>query len=81
MRKLMGKHFSRLMVGMTLLICLILVSGLVGANRAPVASNQANVIQYTYDDAGRLVQVDYSNGARITYTYDNAGNLLRREIK
>lgn len=37
-------------------------------------------INYTYDDAGRLVGVDYGDGTSITYTYDNAGNLLRREV-
>ena len=40
----------------------------------------ARTINYTYDGAGRLVQVDYGNGKRITYTYDKAGNLLRREV-
>lgn len=36
--------------------------------------------QYSYDDAGRLIQVVYPNGKTITYTYDNAGNLLSRQI-
>jgi len=37
-------------------------------------------ITYTYDDAGRLVGVDYSEDQDITYTYDAAGNLLQREV-
>ena len=35
---------------------------------------------YSYDNAGRLVKVDYGNGATITYTYDSAGNLLSRTV-
>jgi YD repeat-containing protein len=37
-------------------------------------------ITYTYDNAGRLTQVEYANGARITYTYDKAGNLVKQEV-
>ncbi len=37
-------------------------------------------ITYTYDDAGRLVEVDYGNDTSISYTYDAAGNLLSQEI-
>lgn len=40
----------------------------------------ASDITYSYDDAGRLVGVDYGDGQSITYTYDAAGNLLSREI-
>jgi uncharacterized protein (TIGR03437 family) len=35
-------------------------------------------IRYTYDEARRLVRVDYGNGHAVSYTYDKAGNLLRR---
>lgn len=28
-------------------------------------------VQYTYDDAGRLVKVKYENGKKIEYTYEN----------
>ena len=35
---------------------------------------------YSYDSAGRLVKVDYGNGATITYAYDQAGNLLTRTV-
>ncbi len=41
-------------------------------------SAQARTVNYTYDDAGRLVAVDYGGGKIIVYTYDNAGNLLQR---
>ncbi len=33
------------------------------------------VIDYIYDDAGRLVKADYNNGRIIRYTYDASGNL------
>jgi len=64
------------MVMIVLLAGFALTSHLSGASRAPTASAQASTIRYTYDDAGRLTQVDYGNGVRITYTYDQAGNLL-----
>ena len=40
----------------------------------------AKNVNYTYDDAGRLIQVEYPNDISITYTYDAAGNLLERSI-
>ena len=42
------------------------------------ANVQLRTATYTYDDAGRLVSVDYGAGKTIYYIYDNAGNLLRR---
>ncbi|RLF31330.1 MAG: hypothetical protein DRN07_07415 [Thermoplasmata archaeon] len=42
--------------------------------------SQPLTVIYTYDDAGRLVSVDYGDGMRITYTYDTAGNMLRRKV-
>lgn len=36
-------------------------------------------VQYSYDEAGRLIKVDYGDGRSISYTYDAAGNLLKRE--
>jgi YD repeat-containing protein len=44
------------------------------------AAAVAGTVSYTYDDAGRLVKVDYGDGRSISYTYDNGGNLLRREV-
>lgn len=41
---------------------------------------QADTASYTYDAAGRLTQVQYSNGQTIAYTYDAAGNLLTRTV-
>ena len=38
-------------------------------------------VNYTYDNAGRLTQVDYPNGVKIIYTYDKAGNLISQETK
>ena len=37
-------------------------------------------IQYSYDEAGRLIAADYGGGNAIAYTYDLAGNLLRRDV-
>ncbi len=34
----------------------------------------AGTTTYKYDAKGRLVEVDYPNGAVVTYTYDAAGN-------
>jgi YD repeat-containing protein len=41
---------------------------------------RADVVNYAYDEAGRLARVDYPSGASIMYTYDNAGNLLSRTV-
>ena len=41
----------------------------------------AGTITYTYDDAGRLIRVDYGGGVSIIYTYDPAGNLLERQVQ
>lgn len=81
MSRLRRPQFLILMVMIVLVSGLALASRLAGASRAPTAPAQTSTIRYTYDDAGRLVQVDYGNGRRITYTYDNAGNLLRREVR
>ena len=51
------------------LVVLLLASALLAA-----------AVTYTYDDAGRLVLVDYGNGSTIAYTYDKAGNLLSRTV-
>jgi len=82
MKQFMRPRVLILMVVIVLLAGVLLTSHLAGASRAPAsAPAQTSTIRYTYDDAGRLVQVDYGNGVRITYTYDNAGNLLRREVR
>ena len=45
---------------------------------APTAS--AGTVNYTYDDAGRLIKADYGDERTIIYGYDLAGNLLRRVV-
>jgi YD repeat-containing protein len=47
---------------------------------AGLASSFADIVNYSYDDAGRLTKVDYGNGQSISYTYDKAGNLLSRQV-
>jgi len=46
----------------------------------PHIQTQSYTVTYIYDDAGRLVEVDYGEGYSIGYTYDNAGNLLSRTV-
>ena len=41
---------------------------------------RADIVTYTYDDAGRLTLVTYPNGSSISYTYDAAGNLTARTV-
>lgn len=38
-------------------------------------------VTYIYDDLGRLVEISYSDGARITFTYDAAGNRTQQLIE
>ena len=40
----------------------------------------ADKVNYTYDNAGRLVKASYDSGQTIAYTYDKSGNLLKREV-
>lgn len=50
---------------------------LAGATPAAFRSHaHAEIVQYTYDELGRLKTVTYSNGATSTYSYDAAGNRL-----
>lgn len=49
------------------LIACVMVLSLIGASAA-------ETISYTYDDLGRIVRVEYSNGCVIVYAYDPAGN-------
>lgn len=45
-----------------------------------VPAARADTVSYAYDDAGRLIRVQYGNGKTIAYSYDKAGNLLRRLV-
>ena len=44
------------------------------------ATLSAQSVNYTYDQAGRLISVVYPSGTTATYTYDASGNLLRKII-
>jgi YD repeat-containing protein len=45
---------------------------------APAVTPHApRTIQYTYDNAGRLTNVNYVGAQSIAYTYDAAGNLIQ----
>lgn len=39
-------------------------------------STVTSAATYKYDDLGRLIEVTYDSGIKITYTYDAAGNIL-----
>ncbi|NLD48119.1 MAG: hypothetical protein GX660_13155, partial [Clostridiaceae bacterium] len=39
-------------------------------------STTTSAATYKYDDLGRLIEVTYNSGKKITYTYDAAGNIL-----
>jgi len=43
-------------------------------------SSHAGGVNYTYDDAGRLVRADYGAGGVIEYTYDAAGNRISKRV-
>lgn len=47
---------------------------------AGAATLAAQSVNYTYDQAGRLISVVYPSGTRATYTYDAGGNMLRKII-
>ena len=55
-------------LGMIMVIVLIPLYGL------------SYTVNYSYDDAGRLIKATYDQEKSISYTYDNAGNLLNRTI-
>ena len=65
----MEKMVSKIWVLLTLLLSLCAI---------PYAT--AGTVNYTYDDAGRLIRADFGDGKVIEYTYDNAGSLLERRI-
>jgi len=50
----------------TLLALVICLSGFTASS---------GVLNYTYDDAGRMINVLYGGGTNTTFTYDNNGNL------
>jgi len=66
----MKKYFNLPL--MVVLICTVL---LLSGNTVTAA-----MIQYTYDNAGRLVKAEYGGGKTISYTYDPNGNLLERKV-
>ena len=58
-------------------MCTVLGGGLIWAAPGLAADTQA---VYSYDQAGRLVEVDYGQGKKVVYQYDKAGNLLKRRV-
>lgn len=69
----MKRHVSLVWPVVFLVVCLL------AAPCAIVPSALAGAINYTYDDAGRLIKADYGDNKTIEYTYDNAGNLLKQK--
>src|SRR5271168_3875503 len=54
--------------------------GLFSALLLITAAGVAGNVNYTYDAAGRLIQVDFGNGKAVLYSYDPAGNILNRTV-
>ena len=63
-----------------LLLALVAIV-LFGPWSQPAAADAPTTVTYTYDDAGRLVQVTYGPSTHLSYTYDDAGNLLSRLVE
>jgi YD repeat-containing protein len=57
-----------------LLSCLIVFVGLVSGRVV------AEDMTYHYDDAGRLIGVNYEGGRNISYIYDAGGNILKKLV-
>ena len=51
-----------------------------GFTTEPQEASPEDVNVYTYDELGRLVQVEYPDGGIITYTYDAVGNRVSTEV-
>jgi len=66
----MKKYFN--LPQMAVLICTVL---LLSGNTVTAA-----MIQYTYDNAGRLVRAEYEGGKIMSYRYDANGNPLTRKV-
>ncbi len=78
-------HFNFRTLVLLTLACALLLSACGGDNKTPtpaptLAPTQPPAAQYTYDNAGRLIQAEYADGAIIRYTYDRAGNLIGQEV-
>ena len=46
----------------------------------PFGSSGAEMINYSYDTMGRLIQVRYGDGATIEYCYDKMGNRTQKNV-
>ena len=80
-----------IVVTLLLVVGILVVTGAASARRdgsSPPAQRQAaepsdvqpRTISYTYDDARRLIGVDYGDGMGIAYEYDESGNLLEQQM-
>jgi YD repeat-containing protein len=72
----MFKKYVLPRVLLTILMSVLLLTAAVLVGTTPAFADGS--VSYTYDDAGRLVSVDYGGGKFIAYTYDDAGNLMQR---
>lgn len=64
-----------------ILVAALALSAIVlGTATGAVAADGPTTVTYTYDGAGRLVEVVYGDGTTLAYTYDAAGNLLARTV-
>jgi len=45
----------------------------------PDLGDNKNLVEYRYDDIGRLIEVIYNNGETFNYEYDDVGNRLEQQ--
>ena len=57
-----------------LIVTIFMIGMLINSNVCVSYSKNMNV-EYKYDVAGKLIEVDYPNGSKQKYIYDNNGNL------
>lgn len=61
--------------------CILAICGVVLALAFHTSDSSADTPAYKYDVLGRLIEVTYSNGTRVTYAYDDAGNRVEVIVK
>lgn len=58
-----------------------MILGIIALLFVPITASYGQSVSYFYDDANRLIRIEYSDGTRIEYTYDEVGNRLAENIQ